>query len=492
MKKVCFWVALQLLAIFLSAQTQTLPDLRISGESGIKAHLYKRSLLFSPMFDISDSLPVFIPNGLPNQEGKLQKKQLQHRSYLQLEGNSEVGANSFLSLYPKVQAINGITHHLQLSIPDENRTSFRNDLFLGIQPAEELPLAFKLSFHSAKTTHFNTGNLDISLAHYRKMLQIGKTSINDLGLQFGFNRLAQENQSFDFDRSYLDYYLATRLQSGWLDTKLKLIGQAGEAAIQVAPSLKWNPEGIDNLRFHVLADAYNFVPSLEFHYRDPLTGGAVFTLANLPEVEGNSFSSLLGTNPWQAFSDGHKLQKTPLNLLSSLEFVFPRSRNFSLSRLNFSNLLKYDINAPLPRSGINPGVAELKFTDTFSNVAEAEGLFRMESFILRQRISVDLAYLPRESMYRAPYRPILKVDSRFSYPYRNWLFSTAILQNYFSKDHLNNNLPEAVIVNLAAEYHRENSAIYALIENFLNQKQWIFSELPATGITAFVGMKHRF
>jgi len=492
MKRVCFFIAANLLAILLSAQTQTLPDLRISGESGIKAHLYKRSLLFSPMFDISDSLPVFIPNGLPNREGKPEKKQLQHRSYLQLEGNTEVGVNSFLSLYPKVQAINGITHHLQLSIPDENRTSFRNDLFLGFQPAEELPLAIKLAYHSAKATTFNTGNLDLSLAHYRKMLQIGKISLNDLGLQFGYNRLDQENQNFDYKRTYWDYYLATRLESGWLDTKLKLIGQAGETAIQVAPSLKWNPEGIENLRFHVLADSYSLVPSLEFHYREPLAGGAVFTLANLPGVESNSFSSLLETNPWQAFGDSHKLQKTPLNLLSSLEFVFPRSRNFSLSRLNLSNLLKYDINAPLPRSGINPGVAELNFTDTFSNVAEAEGLFRMEGFLLRQRISVDLAYLPRESMIRAPYRPILKLDSRFSYPYSNWLFSTTILQSYFSKDHLNHNLPEAVIVSLAAEYHRENSAVYAQIENLLNQKQWIFSELPATGITAYVGMKHRF
>lgn len=492
MKRLAWVGLLILLFTSLSGQTQTLPDLRITGESSLKAHLYKRSLLFSPLFDLSDSLPAFIPSGIPNEDPKPPRIQRKHKSYLQLEGNTGLGLNGFFSFYPSHTAFNGVSHQLHLAIPDENRNSFRNELFLGIEPLSDLPLAFRAAYHSGKANNFESGNLDVSLSHYRRSLPLGKSSLNDLNLQLGFNGLKQTNASKSYKRSYYDYYFATRMESGWLDTRLKILGQAGESAMQIAPSLNWEPGGIENLRVHILADAYNFVPSLEFQYRDPLSGGGVFYLSNLPKIDRNTFSVLLEDNPWQAFSDKHKLQKTPLNLNTGFEFVFPRKSDFSLSRLSISNITRYDINTPIPISGLNFGIQEMITTDLFSNYLETKGLFRMEGFLLHQSLGIDLSYLSKDSFKRAPYHPTVTLDSRISYPYKKWLFSTNISQNYFSRDHRGADLPELILINVAAEYHRENSAIYGLVDNLLNQDKLVFSELPSTGITLYLGMKHRF
>ena len=89
-------------------------------------------------------------------------------------------------------------------------------------------------------------------------------------------------------------------------------------------------------------------------------------------------------------------------------------------------------------------------------------------------MELDLSYLSEDDYRRAPYRPLLNLDSRFSYNFPRWFFSLDILQKYFTVNHLGNDLPEAVIINIGAEYREANYAVYFELANLFNRKQYVF------------------
>jgi len=492
MKKLLSFFTLSLLFSWLAAQTQTLPDLKVSGESGIKAYLYKRSLLFSPLLGYADSLPAFVPNGTAREELSPRAEKVKHQSYLQLEGNTVFGVNGFFSYYPQSVYLNGLSYHLQLTSPETSRISSQNNLYLGTQFSADLPLSLKLGYYSSEADAFNSRNLDISLAHYHKAITLAALDLENTNLQLGYDMLNQKNLATDFKTNYLNGYFSTQALASKLDLKLKLYYQAGEGAVDLAPAIPWEPLDFSNIRVHFLADAYNFIPSVEFSYRNPISNGGVFSCGNYPKFTENSFSSQLEDNPWLSLNNSYKLQKSPLNLVTQLEYLYSQNSDFSLSRLVLSDNLKYDLHVPILASGINYGIAEPVYTDIFSNSLQVEAFFRMGEFRLHQSCDFNLAYLSGQNMVRAPYQPAMKIDSRFYYPLKNWLMGTDILQHYFTLDHLGNHLPETISINLDTEYRQGNSAVYAQVENLLNRKIWVFSELPPQRITFYLGAKHRF
>jgi hypothetical protein len=188
MKKLLWLLAIGTICGVFQAQTQELPDMRIIGESGVKAYLYKRALLFSPVYGVIDKLPAFLPSGVLRPIPKSPNKEMKHRSYLQLEVNSGLGASSYLSLYPKSDHFTGVSHHLQLKSPDSRWTSLQNNLFVGMKPIRELPLSLRVVQQSATSPGFNSQNVDVSMAHYRPQWQLSEnTKISDMNLQIGYS-----------------------------------------------------------------------------------------------------------------------------------------------------------------------------------------------------------------------------------------------------------------------------------------------------------------
>ncbi len=493
MKKILWFSLISFLSSFVCAQTQELPDMRIIGESGVKAYLYKRALLFSPVYGVGDSLPAFVPNGILRPATTADRKEMKHRGYLQLEANSIFGASSYISVYPNSDHFTGVSHHLQLDSPDSSWMSLQNNLFVGMKPTDEIPLSLRFVQQSATAPSFNSQNFDLSLAHYRPQWFLSEnTRISDLNLLFGYTSLRQKKLGTETLLQFPAYHASGQFGSKWLNVKLKVLGSAGETGFQLAPGLGMAPFDIQNLRIHVLADAYHLVPSVEFSYRDPLANGGVFSLSNTPIIQNNSFSGQLEENSWQSFDFQHRLQKVPLNLTAGLEFVFPRQNNFSLSRLQLFNNLRYELSSPIMDSSQVLGVAQPQYRDFVSNVATVQGFFRMGDFLLHQSVDMELAYLNDNDYSRVPYKPALMILSRFSYPYLNWLFGFDMDQRYFCIDHNGGDLSEFIGINLRAEYRKGNSALYGQLENILNQKCWVFSELKPQRFALYLGMKHRF
>ena len=114
MKRTLLIITLALTLSLLFSQTQELPDLTVSGESSFKPFLYKRSLLFSPELNMGDSLPAFVPPGVPLTEKPKPLSSMKHRSYLQFEGNMDFGVNSFISYYPDSSILNALTYTLDM------------------------------------------------------------------------------------------------------------------------------------------------------------------------------------------------------------------------------------------------------------------------------------------------------------------------------------------------------------------------------------------
>lgn len=492
MKSYFFLITLLLLGYPLYSQTQTLPDLRVTGDNGYKAYLYKRSLMFSTLETESDSLPYFIPMGNTSAEPTKPKQAKKPLGYAQLEGNSDFGLNSFVSLYPNNNQIYNVNHHLDLRAPEANLTSMRNTLYIGGELAPSMPSGLKLNQASSKSSNFSSSLFDITLVNRRAQLDYSSFQINDFNLKLGYNYLKQENLGSVYQRDYLNVNLLGNILSGWLDANSNLVIHSAEFGIQVAPKINWNILDGSNIRAHVLADKYCFIPSIGFLYRTPLSFGGVLSLSNTPGLESNDNVSQLDNSSWVQFGDKHKLQKTPLNLQGTLEFIHPDSWNYTLTRLSISNLIRYDVHKPALVSGLNYGVAEVDYIDVISSLSSVEAMFKLGKVTYHQGVNVDLAYKPRDFYFRVPYRPSLKLDSKFSYGYQNWHTNFGLEQNYFTKDHQDRNLPEFVNFYLGVEYSKGGSAIYTQLDNLLDQPSISFTEQPLKGRNIYLGLKHRF
>lgn len=192
MKRTLLILTLALTLTLLFSQTQELPDLTVSGESSFKPFLYKRSLLFSPELNMGDSLPAFVPPGVPLQEKPKPIPAMQHRSYLQFEGNMDFGLNSFISYYPDSFILNALTYTLDMRSPISELLSVHNNLFLGTELSSHFPLSFRFQNVSSQADDFDNTVLDFNFSHHRPDLTIGNVSFKDISAQLGYNYIYQK------------------------------------------------------------------------------------------------------------------------------------------------------------------------------------------------------------------------------------------------------------------------------------------------------------
>ncbi|MDD4310674.1 MAG: hypothetical protein PHO32_09860 [Candidatus Cloacimonetes bacterium] len=493
MKRISLSILCSILWGFLFSQTQSLPDINISGESEVKAFLYKRALLFSPLNAVGDSLPAFIPKGPMNMQDFTPRKTMKQRGYIQLEANSSFGVNSYISYYPRDFALHSITNSNEMRSPNSDLLYINGNLYMGMDVTKDIPLSFMADYAKASADSFSAAILHTSLAHHKAKTTMGVTEFRQLSFMAEYNHINQVNKKKQpYLRDYFNSQISGFIDSGWLDLKTKFLFQTGELGVQIAPLINSETLGINHLRPNLLIDSDFFIPTLGFLIRHPLTSGGVLYVINDPNIEKNSFLELKEKTPWVEFTDKHKLKLIPLNFKTGLEFIHPRSDDFTLSRLNIQNTVHYSLHGPQLVSGSNYGIAALHYTDLASNVCSVDALFRAGDLSLHQGAKLQLAYLPKYSYTRAAYLPAISFDTRILHSYKNFLFNLDIVQSYFTKDHLGNNLPEAVISNIGAEYREGSSSLYIQLGNILNNKLYVFSEQPVNKRNLYLGMKHRF
>ncbi|MCK9310588.1 MAG: hypothetical protein M0P99_09980 [Candidatus Cloacimonetes bacterium] len=492
MKRIIVLTIGLLVLVALYAQTQNLPDISVKGESDIRTFLYKRALHLSPLVSLGDSLPSFIPAYTVVQSVKPNKIKDVNNGFFQFEANAGFGLDSFFSFYPKDSWIHKFSHYMDLRAPETSLISFRNHLSVGGELDPNLPFVFRLDHTTTKTNNYKGSYAETSLAHYNELIELGAIQLKDINWQLGVSNIRQEVLLDDFNKDYYDAYLSQQIKVGATNTNARFICQAGEFGMQLAPLINWEPQDITNIRFHLLADAYRFIPSVEFQYKHQISDSGKLIINNYPSLDSNSFNSILEKGAWIQFSNAHKLMLTPLKLKTSLEYTYPASNDFSLRSLLVKNLLKYEAQSPILASGSTYGVASVDFFDIASSETSVEAFFKMKDFGLNQELKVDLAYFPGYSMRRVGYIPILTLTTNANYCMKNWLFSIDICQNYFTIDHAGKHLSETVIGNLGVEHSLDGSTIYAELANILNQHQWEFSEHPSRKRNIFLGLKHRF
>ncbi|MDD2228323.1 MAG: hypothetical protein PHY48_02800 [Candidatus Cloacimonetes bacterium] len=474
------------------AQTQILPDIRVSGESDIRTYLYKRSLNLSPLVSLGDSLPSFIPSHYAVQTKHITPSHVRNNGYFQFEANAGFGLNSYFSFYPKDSWLHKISHYMDLRAPETTLISFRNHLYAGGEFIPNNPFVLRLDHTNTKANNYKGSYYESSISHHRESIDLGSIQLKEINWQLGITDIRQEVIFENFNKDYYDAYLSQQILVGSTNTNTKAICQSGEFGAQIAPLINWEPFNISHIRIHLLADAYRFIPSVEFNFKHQISDSGKLRINNTPSLDSNSFNSILEKGAWIQFSNAHKLMKTPLNLKSSLEFTYPSDVDFSLKSLIVSNLLKYEAQSPILVSGSTYGVAYVDFVDVASSESTVEAFFLIKNFGLSQELKVDLAYLPAESMHRVGYRPILSLTTHSNYSMNNWLFSLDISQNYFTIDHRGRDLSETIIGNLGVEYSLDGSTLYAELANIFNQHHWEFSEHPSRKRNIFLGLKHRF
>ncbi len=486
---------LALLCTFIlsvSAQTQDFPDLSVQGESGIKTHLNKHPVPLAPLVSVSDSLPPYVPSGLMTLAPEVASASKVLNGYLQLELNTSVGVNSYLSFYPNNSSIYAVSHRMNLKAPKTDLLSLQNYISMGADLSKDIPLVFRLEHNSSKAPDYKASMLDFSVSHHRQKLDYKSLRFKDLYLKLGLNGVRQDiltNEKYD---SYISLAISERLVYEKMDMYSKILSYSGDVGIQIAPKLMVELPQLNNLRFHILADKFRVLPSISFLYRNQLSDLLVFSAANDPYIVENGVAEIMDEKPWVQLEGKHKLDKAPVNISTSFELRYPQSDLMSMSSLKLNSNLRYDIHSPQLSQGAVYGVPLLYFTDVSLFTNSLEAFFEMRDFSFKQAIQTQLGYLPQDNWYRAGYIPVLNLSSYIDYRYLDWTFSVDLQQNYFTKDHNGKNLPESVIVDICAEYRNGDTSFYTQLANLLNHQQWVFTEYPATKRNLFVGIKHRF
>lgn len=486
------FLILSIWACVLYSQVQNLPDIKVSGQSELKPMMFKRTAVLNPLISKGDSLPSFVPNNNIDEETNDDKSSPKVTGFAQLEINAAFGVNSFVSLFPDNSNLHSVSHLMRFEAPRTNTISIQNHLNIGGELLPSFPVGFKLDHASIKSENFKANHFLTKLAHHRANLVLGEVSLFDLHAHIGLANLRQTVRSDDYNKDFLDLSYSSRMQIGSFDSRIKFITHSENPGIQIAPKLKWEPFDAEDVRIHLLADEYRVIPSLEFKYRTPTIEKAYISISNSPLLSSDEFTSILENSPWIRFDDNHKLEKTPLNLTASVEYWYNKQPEFSLRSLKISNNSKYSIHSPVLTGSNVYGVAALNYCDVASNTSSVEASFLMNNFLLTQNLELDFSYIASESMRRAPYRPILGMSTRASFTQKTWSYLLEVSQQYFKKDHLGYNQPEAVIGNIGIEYRKDNSLIYAQLSNIFNHRQWYFSEHPSKKRNLYLGLKLRF
>lgn len=491
MRRLVCLVLLITTAYMLQAQTQNLPDIKVTGQSDLRAQLFKRVAVLNPMISKGDSLPSFVPSQSYEGRGSKNNSTSKVTGIAQLEINAAFGINSFVSLFPKESDLHSVTHMMRFEAPRTNTISIQNHVSIGGELLPAFPVNMKFDQASVKTQDFKANHFQTKASHHRSRIGIASVALNDFQAQVGISNIRQTVASRDFDRDYIDIYCSSRIEVEDFDSKLLIVSQANSPGIQIAPKLSWETDDVKDIRIHLLADEYRVIPSFEFKYKSPLFDKAYINISNTPKLVANDFASILEKSPWTQFDTNHKLEKIPLNLNAAVEYWYPQTPKFSMRSLRIDNNTSYAVHKPVLAGSGKYGVAALDFNDVIANTSSMEATFWMDGFLLTQSLEFSFAYLASESMRREPYLPILCMNTRGSYSSNAWNYLIEIKQEYFSKDHLGNNQPEAVIGNIGIEYKNNNSVIYAQLSNVFNHRQWSFSEHPSKKRNIYLGLKHR-
>lgn len=492
MNKYILTLTTLLFCLVLTAQTQTLPDILVPGESEVKPYLQKRHLSFRTMDEQADSLMGYIPQTLnlplPNKGAKSKPRS----GFLRLGGNSEPGINSYVVLYPRSDFIRRISHQLQYQHLQDGKSYLDTGLNLGYALSDSLPLVTRIAYADHRRRHYQLKVWDLGLDAFLPKLNLGSWSWTDLAMQTTYHDLQQQLLHIGDEQSDFGVALSSVTHYKWLNLKTKFQSSDDQVGGYLAPSLPWEPLGIKELRIGLLAKAETCLPTVEFRYRTTITDGLSLNIANKPSIGAESYYELLNKYPWLSFDDSAELSITPLDLSISLEMLKAAEETKTSTRFLLLDDLSYQVDVPYLLSGSVPGVAQLAYTDLLHHYSGITMLHHRGSLLLKQTAGVNLDYLPDYSYIRAAYLPRYEFDTQLRYSYRRWNFDAGFAQHYNIRDHHGKSLPEALNLSIGCDYSYRNGSLYLLLDNLLEKAPRVFSEYPRPACLLYLGIKQRF
>lgn len=480
----------------LAGQTQTLPDISVSGESEIKPHLQKRILPFSAALEKPDSLSGFLPQSLdlPLPDNRPIPKNL--HGFLLAEGNSDLGFDTYLSYYPHLARLRRISHQFNYQVPQFNSITdtryLKHSFTAGMAISDSVPLVIKADYFDSHRVQYAAKVMEFSLDNHIPRFHLGKLHFRELTLQAAYSDMHQQLLHSEAEYADLNIRLSATGKYRGLDIKSKYQNSFGVGGAYIAPALNWEPWGIKELRAAFIADSGQLLPSLEFHSRTALSEGLSLIITSDPSLGTQSRFDQLNRHPWLQLNRHPQITKTPLDLTATLELLQAGNNVLSSSRFLISNRLAYSLDARLLKSSSVFGVAATENADLLQNSTGLSYLYRNRNLVWRQAANVDLAYLSDRDYERAPYISLFTIDSQLGYTYQRWHFEAEFIQHYNSHNHLGKSLPEALILNLCAEFHIKRTILYLALNNLLDKQQYQFSEYPASGVNLYFGFKQRF
>lgn len=482
--------------LLLDGQTQTLPDISISGESAVKPHLKKRSLPFPETKTNPDSLSGLLPRSLDLPLPDTRPVPINHHGFLKAEVNSDLGFSTYLSFYPRLALLRRISHQFDYQVPQFHTITdtryLKHSFAAGMAISDSVSLVAKADYQDSDRYNYAAKLWEFSLDSHVPLLPLGNLRFRELTLQAAYSDLQQQLLTNESETADLNFMLSSKAQYRWLDIKSKYQYSYGVGGVYIAPALKWEPLGIKELRAAFIADSDQLIPSLEFHSRTALSDGLSFIIANDPALGASTRFDQLNRHPWLQLDKHLQLSKIPLDLTASLELLKAGSNIHSSSRFILSNHLTYSLDASILKSSSVFGVAAIDYADIIHNSTSFSLLIRKRNLVWRQAANVDLAYIAEHDYYRAPYIPMFIVDTYLGYTFRRLQVEAAFIQHYNTHNHLGNSLPEALIFNLGVEYRIRRSILYLALNNLLDKQQYLFSEYPASGVNLLAGFKQRF
>lgn len=497
MKKCIPVILILFFCMQLGAQVQTLPEIKVSGESEIKPHLQKRNILLEEDKQAVDSLVGYLPQSyLRLPMPSITSISTARHGYLQASGNSDLGINTYLTYYPRWGCLRRLSHQLSYQIPEyhpRTHTGYQSHrLDAGIALHDSISIMTSVDYFNSLREDYETTALESSLDSHIPSINLGSFIWREFTFQTSYSNLQQWNLSPKDSFDNLGVTLSGTANYRRIDIKTKYLYTYDNGGAYLAPALPWQPWGVNGLRIALLTDDSHTIPTLEFSSRTTLDEGLSLIITQEPTLSSLSKNDQLSVYPWMHFTKAARITKTPVNLNATLELLKASASTDTSIRLIISNHLSYTLDAPIIKQSINYGVAATLPADYLQNSAGLSLLYRHGRLTLRQAIQLNLSYLTEYDYQRTPYLPMFTVDTRCSYPFWRFTFEAGFSQLYNTRDHLDDSLPEALLFDFGCEYSIKSSVIYLQIDNILDKQQYHFSEYPTRGREVVLGLKQRF
>lgn len=482
-------------------QVQVLPEVEIQGDAKIRLPLIKKPMNLERVVSDAESLPNYFPSSLSEtKRASILPCYPPRKATFKAVLSTDFGSDLAINWYPRLKHIPVVKFSAGFGMPGSSWLYQQESLDLGIQLNSMLGLNTMTGLQYALRDDYEASGFYLGVTNRYDSLRIGNVKLTEINTSFGYDHYRQEVELDSFQGDHLN--LNHRHRLNWnkhqLKTSILLSGKAFGTALQYRAlyQLLKLPE----LEYAILTDYRHIFPSIVYNDRFDPARNLILDVYSKPQIETMSANERMRKDKWVALGTFNRISSIPLNIGADLYYWIPAGKGSPTQnglpvsrhgRIGISQQMRYVIDAPTLDDGGYAKIPRIRFTDVFENTTTLSFDYTIWNTVFSQNIELKAAHLPDQGMKRKPYSPAIKASNVFSRRIYDIDLKMDFTQEYFTKDHLGNDLNPITDLSLSGEYRViKNGLVFVAFENIFGTPRRSYTGLPGKGRNLTAGFRY--